>query len=254
MNAGVCSISFRGHAIEAVARAAAEAQLAGVEWGGDIHVPPGDFSAAERALDACRRFGLAVSSYGSYYRAGSDDGRWFEQVLQTAQALQAPCIRVWAGVLGSADAGPNQRRQVADDLRRCSDDAARDGIIVATEFHGQTLCDEAESAARLADEVDHPAFRLYWQPPTGPDPAVLQASLRRVGPWLANVHVFEWRLTDGRIDRRPLHEGDAVWPDLLQLAAEAPVTQPRWALLEFMHDDRLETLPEAAAVLQRWLG
>ncbi len=254
IRSGVCSISFRGETIEAIVCAAADAGLEGIEWGGDVHVPPGDMAAAERAAALCRLNAVAVSSYGSYYRAGSAEhlGQ-FPQVLQTAQAMGAPCIRVWAGAFGSLEANEDQRCCVADDLRRCADAAAREGIMVAAEFHGHTLCDTADSAVRLAKQVDHPAFRLYWQPPIGLDVAEMHNSLERVQPWLANLHVFTWRLTEGRIDRRPLQEGECWWPELLQLAKRAPATHARWALLEFLHDDRLDTLQEAAVVLHRWL-
>ena len=48
--------------------------------------------------------GLTVAAYGSYYKAGHSEaaGLPFPQVLDTALALGAPVIRVWAGPAGSA--------------------------------------------------------------------------------------------------------------------------------------------------------
>ena len=38
---GLCSITFRDLAVDDVVALAAEAGLAGIEWGADRHVPPG---------------------------------------------------------------------------------------------------------------------------------------------------------------------------------------------------------------------
>jgi hypothetical protein len=56
-----------------------------------------DFALTESA-------GLEVSSYGYYYKAGisESEGLRFSIVLETAVALNAPTIRVWAGNSGFA--------------------------------------------------------------------------------------------------------------------------------------------------------
>jgi len=66
---GLVSVTFRQLTVEEIGELATECGLQAVEWGGDVHVPPGDFAAARRALDT----GLKVAAYGSYYRAGVSD-------------------------------------------------------------------------------------------------------------------------------------------------------------------------------------
>ena len=45
---GLCSVTMRQLGVEEVAKLAAESGLRAIEWGGDIHVPPGDPTARTR--------------------------------------------------------------------------------------------------------------------------------------------------------------------------------------------------------------
>ena len=59
---GLVSVTFRQKSVEEIAALTAEAGLSGVEWGGDVHVPPGDREAARRAAQLTHRAGLEVLS------------------------------------------------------------------------------------------------------------------------------------------------------------------------------------------------
>lgn len=61
------SVTFRSLGVDQVIALAKEAGLDGIEWGGDIHVPMGDLSAARIAGEKTSAAGLSVLSYGSYY-------------------------------------------------------------------------------------------------------------------------------------------------------------------------------------------
>ncbi|MBN2307644.1 MAG: sugar phosphate isomerase/epimerase, partial [Candidatus Hydrogenedentes bacterium] len=76
-----------------------QAEVSVVEWGGDVHVPHGDTNKAREVLAMCRNEGIRPVSYGSYYRVGcrGGDNPSFNQVLDTAAALEVQTIRVWAG-------------------------------------------------------------------------------------------------------------------------------------------------------------
>ena len=140
--AGLVSITFRKLTPAEIIALVKQTPLAGIEWGGDIHVPHGDVKRAAEVGRMTRDAGLAVSAYGSYY--GETDRLVFERVLDSAVALGAPVIRIWAGRKGSAAAG----RQIA------------------FEFHGGSLADTPESCLRLLQAVNHPAVFTYWQPPS----------------------------------------------------------------------------------------
>ena len=95
MKTGLTSVTFRQKSPEEIIALAKEAGLTGIEWGGDIHVPAGDTKTASEIGRKTREAGLAVLSYGSYYRG--DEGEDFAPVLASAKALGAPVIRIWAG-------------------------------------------------------------------------------------------------------------------------------------------------------------
>jgi sugar phosphate isomerase/epimerase len=195
---------------------------------------------------------LAVAAYGSYYRAGwsETNGLPFERVLESAVELGAPTIRVWPGAKGSADVDAAERRAVVDDLRRIATQAARVGVTITTEFHGGTLTDTNESAARLLAEVDAPNLYTGWQPHNGEATGDCVDGLRAVAGRVSNIHVFHWWPTSA--ERHPLVDGEArwaaFWPVLRALPGE------RYALLEFVQDDAPEAFLRDAATLRRWLN
>ena len=115
IHCGLVSVSFRSLPCTEIVRIAKSSGLAGIEWGGDIHVPAGDLAAAEAAAELTAQAGLSVCAYGSYYRAGTDGADFhaaFQKVLDTAVHLGAPVIRIWAGNTGSAQTTPEKRRQI----------------------------------------------------------------------------------------------------------------------------------------------
>ena len=228
---GLTSITFRQLSADEVIHWAAEAQLEGIEWGGDIHVPHGQVEQARQVAARTRDAGLAVSSYGSYYRVGHDDPDPFAGVLETAVALDAPILRVWAGRLASDKADAAYRAGVAGDGRRIAELAREAGIRIACEWHGNTLTDTPESARALFEAVDHANFRTYWQPPKRLSPEQCMADLDAAMPRLIGLHVFFWDAET--VEKRPLSEGRSAWQQFLARAATAG---DMFALLEFVID------------------
>ncbi|MBW4717769.1 sugar phosphate isomerase/epimerase family protein [Saccharothrix obliqua] len=245
ITAGLASVTFRGRPVEQVVGLAADAGLGVVEWAGDGHVPPGDLANAARVARWCREEGLAVGTYGSYYKPGDSDPADFAAVLDTADALGAPRVRVWAGVRGSAETRPAERAAVVDDLRRCADLAAARGVAVTAEHHVASLTDRLDSALRLLAEVDLVA---HWQPREQPDVRECLAEVTALRP--RAVHAFSWG-PDGFTDRLPLHARADLWRPLLALLAEDG--RDRDVLLEFVPDDSPEAFRRDAATLLSWL-
>jgi sugar phosphate isomerase/epimerase len=250
---GLVSVTFRGLPPREIVDLVRRVRLAGIEWGGDIHVPHGDIGRAIEVGAMTRDAGLAVAAYGSYYHVGESEGEGLEfaRVLETAVALGAPLIRVWAGRRGSADADPAYRDRVAAAARRVGAVAAAAGVRVAFEFHSGTLTDSTDSAVELMAATTEAGLLTYWQPPVGWTHADHLDSLARLLPHLAHLHVFHWLHT---WERRPLAEGARPWLALLRAAAAAPGGGPRWALLEFVRDDNPAQLAEDAAVLTEWMA
>jgi len=193
-----------------------------------------------------------VAAYGSYYRVGASeqDGLSFRSVLDAAKALQAPCIRVWPGNRGSADADEAFRKWAIEELRRISSMAEEAGIRVVLEYHAGTLTDTDASAFQLLQEVDHPNCRTLWQPPNGQEFEDSLQGLKKILPWLENVHAFHWWPTSK--DRFPLAKGEDRWKDYLAVASDCG--HPFHALLEFVCTNEPDQLIEDAATLRRWIS
>jgi sugar phosphate isomerase/epimerase len=254
LRSGLLSITFRPLGVDAIVALAREAKLESIEWGGDVHVPHGDLDVARRVAQATADAGLGVSAYGSYYRAGTSEaqGLSFASVLDSAIALGTDTIRVWPGTKGSKEATPAERGAIADDLRRVAGLAAARGVRVALEFHGGTLTDDADSCVALLRQVGAPNLVTFWQPPNSMPTDDCCAGLRKVLPWLANLHVFHWWPTSA--ERHPLEVGEARWRAFLDIVrAEAPPA-PRFASLEFVRGDDVSQARDDARTLHRWLG
>ncbi len=247
---GLVSVTFRSQTPHQIALLVAEAGLDGIEWGGDVHVPSGDAKAAREAGQLTRDHGLAVASYGSYYRLCKDgrDAGAFQAVLETALALGAPNIRVWAGTKASRDADDAWRSAVAEESRRIASLAEREGITVSYEYHSGTLTDTRASVLSLLTEVKHGNIRTYWQPSVGQDISQCLAGLEEVKPWLSNLHVYQW----AGHERLPLAEGRRAWMDYLTAATQ--VLGDRYALLEFVKDDDPEQFLADSAALKDFIS
>jgi 3-dehydroshikimate dehydratase len=246
---GLVTVTFRQLTPEEIVAAAAAAGLSVLEWGGDVHVPPGDNRRAREIGRMTTDAGLETACYGSYYRVGheGEGGKPpFEEVLSTASALGAPSIRVWAGTRGSDQADDEYFQHVVDDATRIAALAAARGVCVAFEFHGGTVNDTPAAAERLLAALPQENIRSLWQPLPSLDDAARDASLRIVLPRLAHVHVFHW-LPGDPIDRRPLAEGADSWARWLAAASR----EGRFpdALLEFVQGDDPERLAAEAAAL-----
>jgi 3-dehydroshikimate dehydratase len=255
IRSGLVSVTFRKLTARMIIDQMTRADLAGIEWGGDIHVPHGETRAAREVAQMTQDAGLLVAAYGSYYRTGVSEaeGLAFERVLETAVALGAPTVRVWAGNRGSADAGEAGRRAVIEDARRIAVLAHATGITVSFEYHRNTLTDTNTSAHRLLQEVGHPNIRTYWQPPVAMSPAECLQGLGAVSDYLTNAHVFQWVATTPTAvaDRRPLAEGAGVWRRYL--AQIAATERDHFALLEFVRDDDPQQFLADARALNAWL-
>jgi sugar phosphate isomerase/epimerase len=240
------SVTFRKLTVEEIVELAAKAGLDGMEWGGDIHVPHGDLKRAEAVRRMTHEAGLKIAAYGSYYRTGIGEqpAGPFESVLETAQALGAPTIRVWAGNIGSAEADAEARARVAEDARRIAEMAGQAGITISFEYHGNTLTDTAESAVRLLQEVDHPNVYTLWQPAIHSTAEENVQALRQIRHRLTNVHVFHWE----NRERMPLSAGRETWSRYLEEIAAA--SGDRYAMLEFVKNDDPAQFLEDAAVLK----
>ncbi|HJV98670.1 MAG TPA: sugar phosphate isomerase/epimerase [Arthrobacter sp.] len=237
---GLCSVTLRHSTIAEVAGIAAEAGLAGLEWGTDVHVR--DDASADEAREATLAAGLEVLSLGSYYRAGSFAG--FDAVAHLAARLDAPRIRVWAGERGSAGSDSELWAAVVRDTRRIAAVAGHHGLEIAFEYHGGTLTDTPDSTLRLLQDVDRDNVGTYWQPAVGLSDQAALASLRQVIPFVTGVHCFSWWPEQERL---PLSGRKQLWQSAADVLREAG--RPFDMMLEFVADDFPENVSHDADFL-----
>lgn len=247
---GLTSITFRQLDPTKIIQLTAQAGLDGIEWGSDIHVPPGEEKNAREIAAATHDAGLRTLSYGSYFRCSSRESDAVRPLLATAEILGAPVVRVWAGRKASADASTDDRQEVVVSLHNLLASAADLGITIALEYHGGTLTDTMQSAHQLLDEVADDRLRIYWQPRTGGNFDDDLIELRAALPHLAHIHAFHWSINDqGGIVRHPLESGISQWQQFLDIARIADGDHS--IILEFVADNQPDQFLKDATTLKR---
>lgn len=256
MKAGLVSITFRNLRAEEIVRLVSQVELEGIEWGGDSHVRHGDLRRAEEVGRMTREAGLEVSAYGSYYRfddclaRGAEGEVSWSAVLDTASALGAPCIRVWAGRLGAAATSEDLRRRMVERCREVCEEALGRGISVGLEFHDQTLTDTNEGAERFLREVGHRNLFTFWQPYLCVEHGYRLAGLRNLLERVGNIHCNHFA-KEGWPHSLLLEDGEEPWADFLEVLASDG--RERWISIEHVKDHSEESFLKDAATLRRWV-
>ena len=244
---GLVSVTFRQLSPEEIVNLVQKAGLQGIEWGGDIHVPHGNYKRAHEVANLTRDHGLTVAAYGSYYKVGSPDAKQdsFENIIETAVNLGAPTIRIWAGHRGSREVDDAGRDKIIQETREMADLAGKSGIRVAFEYHGNTLTDSLASAVSLMQEINHSNVYVYWQPSVVEDLETRISGLKQLLPWLDHVHAFHWK----KNERLPFIMGQEEWLPYIQLLKEQ--AENRFVLLEFVKDnDPVQFIDDAQTLLR----
>ena len=242
---GLVSVSFRDLSPKEVIDAAVAVGLKWIEWGSDVHAPCTDIARLEEIARLQKEAGVACSSYGTYYRLGKDTTEDIHDYIKGAKILGTNILRLWCGTKSSADYTPEELEAVYAQGRELAKIAEEEDVILCLECHGWSLTDDAQSALGLMKAVNSPAFQMYYQPYQHRSFEGNIQYARLLAPYVHHLHVFNW----AGDDRFPLREGLDQWKAYLDC-----FEGPRTLLLEFMPDNRVETLPEEANALFELIG
>lgn len=242
---GLVSVSFRSLSPREVIEAAVNANLKWIEWGSDVHAPCNDIPRLEEIAALQKEFGIACSSYGTYFRIGVNAAEELHDYIRAARILGTNILRLWCGPKGSADFTPEELEPFYALCRQLANIAENAGVILCMECHGGTLTDAAAPAYALMQAVDSPAFRMYYQPCQYRSFEDNIAYAKLLAPYTHHLHVFNW---EGDL-RFPLKDAIGQWQAYLSC-----FSGDRALLLEFMPDNRVESLPGEANALFEIVG
>ena len=242
---GLVSVSFRKHTPQEILQAVREAGLTCIEWGSDVHAPCRDIARLGEIAGLQKEYGIACSSYGTYFRLGHTPLAELTDYIRAARILGTRILRLWCGDRSGADMTEEEREALFDQGRQAAAIARDNGVTLCMECHMRSFTERPEDTVTLMEAVDSPHFRMYWQPFQWLDAAGSLAVARTVAPYAEHIHVFNWQGSR----KLPLEEAAEVWRDYLSV-----FPSPRTLLLEFMPDDRLETLTAEAQALRNIVG
>ncbi len=242
---GLVSISFRKHTPEEIIKAAKGAGLSCIEWGSDVHAPCKDLQRLHEIAEQQKAYGIECSSYGTYFNLESNPLEELPDYIKAAKMLGTKTLRLWGGSKRGADMTAEKLTIFTETCRRAAAIAEEQGVILCLECHMRSITETPDYAVALMESVNSPAFRMYWQPFQWLDAKGSLEVARAVSSYTEHIHVFNWHG-----DRRfPLGEAVEDWKAYL-----TTFTTPRTLLLEFMPDDRIESLPDEADALRKIIG
>lgn len=246
---GLVSISFRKHTPEEIVKAVKNAGLTCIEWGSDVHAPCRDIERLREIAALQEEYGVTCSSYGTYFRLGSTPLTELPDYIAAAKILGTKILRLWGGTKKGEDMTTEELADFTDTCKRAAAMAEEAGVILCLECHMLSITETPDYAVALMEEVNSPAFRLYWQPFQWLDSEGSLAVAKAYAPFAEHVHVFNWQSPKMAPAKLPLAEAVDDWKRYLSV-----LPPPRALLLEFMPDDRLETLPTEAEALRAIIG
>lgn len=245
---GVVSVSFRPNSVDEIIKAASEAKLTLIEWGSDVHAPAGDVQLSEKIKADSEASGIKTVTYGSYFRVGVTPNEEFPKYLESAKALGASVIRIWAYRSVKATEGEEWDKVVSDAKEICKM-AEPYGIKVCLECHNGSITEDYRTALAFLKDVNHELFGMYWQPNQLKSLEYNIDAAKALAPYVEALHVFHFINNE----KAPLSKGASDWEKYLAIFKDALGEKCIPAYLEFMPDDKIETLGREAATLNALL-
>ena len=242
---GLVSVSFREHTPKEILEATRAAGLSCIEWGSDVHAPQDAPDRLREIADLQKAYGIRCSSYGTYFKFGKTALCELENYIRAARVLGTDVLRLWCGRKSGADMTAEERDTLIEECCEAARIAEKNGVTLCMECHQKTFTERLEDALYLMKAVHSSRFKMYWQPFREKNVDENLAYAKKIAPYAAHLHVFNWRGEE----KLPLEGAIEDWRAYL-----SAFSMPRTLLLEFMPNDSLEELAAETAALRRIIG
>ena len=241
---GLASISFRKNSPEEILAAMRAAGLTHIEWGSDVHAPYCDMAQLSAVAALTERYGITTSSYGTYFRFGETPLGELASYIAAAHCLGTDMLRLWCGKKSGASMTEEEKNALLSDCRTAAKMAEEAGVTLCMECHKNTLTEQVADSLALMRAVASSNFQMYYQPHQWKSIEENFEMAKALAPFTKVIHVFQWKGSD----RFPLIEGKDEWQGYLSHFEGQPL------LLEFMPNDRIESLQGEADALKTIIG
>lgn len=241
---GLASIAFRHLPVEEIIRVAKDAGLSFIEWGSDVHAPKDDLENIDRVRKLTEEAGLSCSSYGTYFNTAKDAPEEIRGYITAAKRLGVDTLRVWCW--GHPYNLPEEEIQMRyNNCRQIAKIAEEEGVMICAECHSDTLTHDAASSLAFMEALHTPNFKMYWQPCELLTPEENVDFIRRVLPYVTNVHVYHY----ANKAHHPLQEGQTLWAEYIKALGK-----DRLFILEHLPGNDPALLPHQADTLRAILN
>lgn len=239
---GLVSISFRKYSPEEILKAMQKAGLKVIEWGSDVHAPCTDTENLEKLVKMQESYDIKCCSYGTYFRLGVTPIEELEGYIKAAKILGTDILRLWCSDKGSAEFTEEEKKALFEEGRLAAAIAEKYGVKLCMECHNWTYTDTLATALELMEAVNSPKFKMYWQPNQFKTDEENFEYAKKIAKYVEIIHTFNWK---GK-ERFPLADGIELWKKYL---GKLNINKP--LLLEFMPDDKIESLETEANALRK---
>ncbi len=240
-NLGLVSISFRNYTSKEILSAMKQANLSVIEWGSDVHAPYNDSEKLNEIVTLQNEYGIICSSYGTYFRVGTNKPEEIVDYINAAKMLGTDILRIWCGNKGYSDYSEAEAKELIAECEKLNDIAKEYGVILCSEYHPNTFCDCVDGVNKILNSN----IKTYWQPNQYKSFEDNIYESDAVAENTVNIHVFNWK----EKEKFPLCEGEKFWIKYLN-----NFNGKQNLLLEFMPDDKIESLKTEADAIKKIVG
>lgn len=204
---GLVSISFRKNTPKQILATVKKAGLSCIEWGSDVHAPKDDTKKLNEIAVLQNKYGIACSSYGTYFRLGETPTEELEGYIKAAKILGTDILRLWCGDKDSLEYTDSERERLFGECIKAAEIAQKEGVKLCMECHNGTYTNTKDSALELMHAVNSNSFRMYWQPNQYRTEEENIEYAEALTGYTEHIHVFNWSGNK----RQTLKDGIDIW-------------------------------------------